>query len=416
MNAALPPVADSPPPLPPALKSKPGAMRNMFTILLSLCLGLFLVDAVFSLIDDSLIFFFGLHSFSILRDLTSFFAVLMAVGIYVLMGLTPMVPKRLFLPIPLFTLATMLAAFPLAIYCFDRIPEVDVGFSAFQVVLGLMILSWSQGGLKFNWPLVPANRLGVRRSGWRNLSVFVLLNVFVLLPLVTTYLFLCATLAVDHYTGGFMALHPAGFTVQVRKYVRNDGKTIELFPMSHVADAVFYQQVSQTFPTNSIILMEGVTDVNNLLTNKLSYKRMAKSLGLSEQKETFRPLRGEWVRADVDVDQFSPATIDILNLITLVHAKVINPETLRQLLQFTPSPQIQDQLFDDLLWKRNQHLVGEIKSHLLLSDNIMVPWGVAHMPGIAKEIMKIGFRLDETHEYMVIRFRRAGNIGNTGKP
>ena len=213
-----------------------------------------------------------------------------------------------------------------------------------------------------------------------------------------------------------MALHPAGFTVQVRKYVRNDGKTIELFPMSHVADAVFYQQVSQTFPTNSIILMEGVTDVNNLLTNKLSYKRMAKSLGLSEQKETFRPVRGERVRADVDVDQFSPATIDILNLITLVHAKGINPETLRQLLQFTPSPQIQDQLFDDLLWKRNQHLVGEIKSHLLLSDNIMVPWGVAHMPGIAKEIMKIGFRLDETHEYMVIRFRRAGNIGNTGKP
>ncbi len=121
-------------------------------------------------------------------------------------------------------------------------------------------------------------------------------------------------MAVNHFSEGFMTLHPGGFTVQVRKYVRNDGKVIELFPMAHVADADFYQQVSQTFPSNSIILMEGVTDINNLLTNKLSYKRMAKSLGLSEQKKEFKPTHGELVRADVDVDQFTPDTIDILNL------------------------------------------------------------------------------------------------------
>jgi hypothetical protein len=38
------------------------------------------------------------------------------------------------------------------------------------------------------------------------------------------------------------------------------------------------------------------------------------------------------------------------------------------------------------------------------SDNIIVPWGAAHMPGLAKEIQKSGFRLDETREYVVIRF------------
>lgn len=401
--------AGVPPPLSPESNGKSGSMRNLFAILLSLCLGLFLADAVVSLLDDSLILFFGLHLLSALRGLTSIFAMFMAVGVYGLIGLTPMVPKRLFLPIPIFNLAAMLAVFPFVIYCYGRLQQVAWGISVCQVIVGLGILCWSQGGIKFRWPLVSVDKLGARRFSLRNLFVFVLVNVFVLLPAVIVYVFLCTALAVDHFSEGFMALRPNGFTVQVRKYVRNDGKTIELFPMSHVADARFYQKVSQTFPTNSIILMEGVTDDKNLLTNKISYQRMAKSLGLAEQHEKFVPSRGEMVQADVDVDQFSPDTIDLLNLVMLVHAKGLNPGIVQKVLQYSPSPHLEEQLIDDLLRKRNQHLLEEIQSHLPQSDNIMVPWGVAHMPGIAKEIQKSGFRLDETQEYFVIRFRGIGN-------
>jgi len=46
----------------------------------------------------------------------------------------------------------------------------------------------------------------------------------------------------------------------------------------------------------------------------------------------------------------------------------------------------------------------------------MVPWGVAHMPGIAKEIQKLGFHLDETHDYMVIRFGGLKNQSKVAKP
>ena len=404
-----------PPPLPPVSNRKSGSSHNL-AILLSLCLGLFLADAAVSFIDDSLILFCGFHVFSFIRELVSIFAFFMAVGVYVLMGLTPMVPKRLFLPIPLFTLATMLAVFPIVIYCYGQLQQFAVGLSVCQVILGLALLRWSQGRFKFSWPLVPENRLGGRGFSWVNLSVFGLATIFVLIPAVLIYLLLCATLAVNHFSQGFMALHPGGFTVEVRKYVRNDGKMIELFPMSHVADAGFYQQVSQTFPSNSIILMEGVTDNKNLLTNKLSYKRMAKSLGLSEQKQEFKPAKGEWVRADVDVDQFTTDTIDILNLVTLVHAKGLKPEIIQKLLQYSPSPEMETRLLDDLVRKRNQHLLEEIQSHLLLSDNIMVPWGVAHMPGIAKEIQNLGFHLDETHEYMVIRFGGPEKQSNVAKP
>ena len=288
--------------------------------------------------------------------------------------------------------------------------------SACQVILGLLILNCSQGGFKVHWPLVSRGQIGIRCFSCWNLSAFLLINIFVLMPAVIIYLFYCATTAVDHFSDGFMALHPGGFTVQARKYVRNDGKMIELFPMSHIADASFYQQVSQTFPTNSIILMEGVTDNENLLTNKLSYKRAAKSLGLTEQKQEFNPTNGEMVAADVDVDQFSANTIGLLNLVTLIHSKGLDSGTLLQLMQYAPAPGFEKQLFDDLLTKRNQHLLGEIHSYLEQSDNIMVPWGAAHMPGIAKEIQKAGFHLDEAHEYQVIRFHGVGNHVKDTKP
>ena len=41
-----------------------------------------------------------------------------------------------------------------------------------------------------------------------------LVNVFILLPGVIAYLVLCAGLAIDHFSEGFLALRPTGFTVQ----------------------------------------------------------------------------------------------------------------------------------------------------------------------------------------------------------
>ena len=405
----MPPVIAVPPTLPAESNHQPSSGRKFLAILLSIYLGLFLADAMVSFADDSLAVFFDLNLLSIFRGLIAFFAVLMAIVIYILMALTPMVPKRVFLPLTLFNLAATLASIPLLIYHYNKILWIGWVISVCELVFGLAIFCWVQGGFKFRWPLVAVNQLNPRRFSWLNLCGFVLANIFVLLPAVIIYVLFSAALAVDHFSEGFVALRPSGITVQVRKYVRNDGKTIELFPMAHVADAGFYQKVSQTFPSNSIILMEGVTDEQNLLTNKISYKRMAQSLGLAEQHEEFSPGLAKMERADVDISIFSKETIGMLNLIMLVHAKGMNPEALQQLTLYTPPPHFEKQLFDDLLGKRNQHLLGEIQSHLADSDNLMIPWGAAHMPGIAKGIAKDGFHLKETQEYMVIHFRGPGS-------
>jgi hypothetical protein len=382
-------------------------MKTPITLLLNLCLGLFLADAILSLVDDSLILLFGLHLISVVRGLLAFFALLMVILVYGLMGLTPLIPKRLFLPLAMFYLLAMLAVFPFSIYYYGRIQQLAWILSLCQVILGLGLLRWLLGGFKFRWPLVEEKHLGTRRFSWANLSVFALANVFVLLPAIVVYFALCASVAVDHFSDGFIALRRDGLIVRVREYARDDGRKVRLIPMAHVGEADFYRKISQSFPTNSIILMEGVTDDRNLLTNKPSYKRMATSLGLAEQEEKFEPTQGEMVHADVDVAQFSTNTIGFLNLVMLIHVRGVSIQTLLPLIQYSPPPHIEQQILEDILGKRNRRVADEIQARLLESENIMVPWGAAHMPGIAKEIQKSGFRLVESREYQVIRFRSA---------
>jgi hypothetical protein len=67
-------------------------------------------------------------------------------------------------------------------------------------------------------------------------------------------------------------------------------------------------------------------------------------------------------------------------------------------MNYVPPPDFEKQLWDDILTKRNQHLLKIIESRLTLSDTIVVPWGAAHMPGLAKQIEKMGFHQEENRK------------------
>ncbi len=377
-------------------------------VLLSVCLGLFLADGIVSLIDDSLILFLHVHGLTAIRGLVSLPALFAVIAVYVAMAFTPVIPRRLFLPVILFNPVVMLGIIPAMIYFPGWIQQMVWGISFLQVVVGLGVLHRARGGPGWRWPLVAKTALVAGDFRWRRLLGFVALNVVVLPPVVLVYLYVCATLAVGHLSDGFLALRRDGLVARARKYARDDGRTIQLFPMAHVGDASFYQQISRSFPSNSLVLMEGVTDQKHLLTNRITYKRVAKSLGLAEQQQEFRP-SAQAVRADVDVAVFGTNTLDLLNLVMLAHTKGLNAQTLLALSQYSQPPDLHLELFDDLLGKRNRHLLGEIETRLAQSEKIVVPWGAAHMPGIAAGIQKLGFRVTETQEYVVIRFGSGGS-------
>jgi hypothetical protein len=131
---------------------------------------------------------------------------------------------------------------------------------------------------------------------------------------------------------------------------------------------------------------------------------MANSLGLAQQVKEFKPSPLQMVRADVDVEEFTTNTIGFLNVVMLIHAKGLTAENVLKIIQYSPPPHFEEQLFADLLTKRNRRLLREINDQLPQSDKLIVPWGAAHIPQIAREIQKSGFRLADVREYVAIRF------------
>lgn len=416
------PGESGPPLIPPLMsstsptlaKESGGGVRQLLCFVANLCLWFFLADAALSLMDDTLAMVASIHIVAGLRAIVGTFGVLIGLAVYLLLGLTPALPKRLLVPLTLFNPVMMLVSLLAWIYFPNRIQLFSWSVSLVQVLLGLGLVSLIQGRFRLAWQIIPEGMIAGRLFRWQNLAAFCAVNIVLVLPGIIGYLAFCGARAVDHFTEGFVALRRSGFVVQVRKYVRNDGKSILLVPMSHIGEPEFYHSLSKSFPTNSTILMEGVKDDKNLLTNRISYKRMATSLGLSQQQKEFKPSPVQMVAADIDVDEFAPSTIGFLNLVMLIHTRGLTAQNLLFLMQSSGSVETEEQVFNDILHKRNHHLLGEIRDHLSESDQLVVPWGAAHMPEIAREIQKSGFQLESSSEYVAIRFGRGRQPKSAG--
>ena len=389
--------------------SRPPAIRTAIAILLSVTLGLFLGEAGVSLLDDTLILIFGLHALGAIQGMIFVLLLLVLLLVYALSGITPLIPKRFFLPLVLCIPLVQLAVIPFLIFHFDQVQALAWFISLGQFLLGLGILFWVQGTFRCRWPVVRPGQLGDQIFSWPNLTGFVLVNVFVLLPGVLVYLGVCVSLAVDHFSGGFLALRSDGLAIRAKTYVRDDHKTVKLIPMMHIGETAFYDQITESISTNSVILLEGVTDNEKLLTPQLSYTRAAQSLGLVEQREEFAPPQARSRRADVDVARFSERTIAFLNLTMRIHAEGWRAENFRRLIQESQGPVFLEELVDDLLTKRNANLLKEIEAQLPGSEVIVVPWGAAHMRGVAEGIEKTGFHVADTQEFMIFHFRSVWN-------
>ncbi len=380
-------------------------MKQFISLVLSLFMAVFLADALFSVLDDGLILTLDVHLLSLPRALLAILCFLGALVVYVLMALTPMIPKRWFVPATLFLPAGMLATIPVSIYAYNWLQAAAWALSLVQLSLALEILFRAQGRLALRWPLVPNEKIGERGFSGRNLAGFIAANLLLLAPLTLAYLAVCLALAASHFSAGFLRLRPSGVILQARSYSRADGRRIELIPMMHVGEAGFYSQVTKSFPSNSIALLEGVTDEKRLLEHKLSYKRLADSLGLAEQHEGFMPPQASSRRADVDIDQFSPTTIELLNLITQLYSDGLDKSVLVRMVAKSSDPKVGEQLWDDLLTKRNEHLLQEIHTELSKTNTIVVPWGAMHMPGLAAEIEQSGFHVSKTRDFEAMSFR-----------
>lgn len=379
-------------------------LRSGLLVWLNGVLALFLVDAGLSLLDD-LSGLGPVRPLAPIRGLCSLFMLLASLLTYLMLAFVPAIPKRWFLPLSLFGPVWILLLPLISIYHYSHLGIINLGVSVVQLATGVWMVRALQGGWQWRWPWIRAEHLMERPLRWPRLMAFFVLNGGVLLPAIVIYLAFCVHLAVDHFTAGFLRADTGGLTAIAKKYTRADGEVIQLIPMMHIGESRFYDELSRSVPTNSIILLEGVSDRKGRLKNELSYERVAKSMGLEEQKDEFDPARGHPRNADIDVSEFSAKTLELLNLVVAYHAKGASPELIRELMEKGQDPAALQGLWNDLLTMRNEHLLKEIRRALKEDAPLWVPWGAAHMPGISQGLEAEGFRVVERTPHRILHFQ-----------
>lgn len=396
----------------------------------NLFLLLFLADGGFSLVDELVSLLTPLAPFAELRILLAGTVIVMAVPVYLSLGIDKRLPKKVFLPLIFFVLFC-----PLSTWFFPALAGIrsyGLLMATVQVVVGMLPLYYFRKGKERSLTM-PAEMFPARFFSIRNSLIFSAVNLFVVpLAVVMLALSVADTYMAD-YTSGFMHLTPSGLKMTERTYKRGN-QTIRLAAMIHIGNREYYNDLTDLITQGrTIILAEGVSDSSNLLRNSIDYGKMAGFLGLTSQKEmrfrgkiidvkefesTRHGSRGavnekqaeatDILRADMDVSDFRPPTILLLNAVGKNMQE--SPSFVKGIMALNSwgkkniTPEMSDIIMDDILHRRNMEVLRYLEMAIDRYDTVVIPWGALHMKEIEAEVLKKGFKMQEERKRVSIDF------------
>jgi hypothetical protein len=378
---------------------RPRWLRNAANAVVVLSLA----DGAFSLADELLRAATGIAWLGPLRGTLAAFVFAAMLLMLVGMALTPRLPLRVFLPLTLGTLWLNLGAAPLGMWLAPS--ALSITGCAIQLALSVDALAAIRRHNAGRAWLFDAASPGAPRFAWSRSLGFAGTTLFVGLPVFGLYLVVALATAVQQTTEGFVAFDLAGVSLGDRRYARGD-QEIRLVGMMHIGEEAAYRQIVESFAQEStVVLAEGLTDRDGLLSATLEYGHAAEALGLARQQDLREYLVDpedpdaappDWPEirhADVDASAFAPETLawlrwasgvwsapDLASALSALVASVeqSNPE---QLAAFQR----------DVLDLRNAHLIGELDAVLGDYRRVVVPWGALHLPAIERAVAERGF-------------------------
>jgi hypothetical protein len=398
----------------------------------NLFLSLFLADGCVSFFDELVSLFAPVALLSGVRDVLAGFVIIMAVLVYLCLGIDRRLPKRVFLPLILFVFWC-----PLSVWFFPALAgsrAYGILVTVAQVALVMLPLSCFRKGGRRSLTMPPA-MFDTPLFSLKNTLVFGAVNLFVIPVALALLVLYTANSYMAEYTSGFMRLAPGGLYMTDRVYRRGD-RTIRLAGMIHVGEKKYYDELAGSVAQGrTIVLAEGVTDEKNLLRNRLDYGRVAGFLGLtSQEKMHFRgkligpealdepqaPCGGagekertgpaDILRADVDISAFRPPTILLLNTmgkhLQESHSLVKGLLAVNAWAEKNITREMNDVIMDDILYRRNREVIRYLGKALARYDTVVIPWGAMHMKEIEEEVLKRGYRLQEERERVSIDFQK----------
>jgi len=214
---------------------------------------------------------------------------------------------------------------------------------------------------------------------------------------------------VSNLSGGYVHLDAEGIKIKSTQLVNDEGKKAHLIGMMHVGETSFYEAIQRSWKENpdasKVILEEGVSDRDGILTSKIDYTLMASLFDLQAQPELARPqsspqaspsgavpLSITKINADIDISEFSPQTHQTIDDIFAYNSST-DPNQMMIEMFTTPvdNQEVARIIYEDLLGKRNAHLMEVFRSKLHKYDELFIPWGALHLQGIEADLQKDGF-------------------------
>ena len=348
-----------------------------------------------------------------------------------LLGIDARLPKRLFLPLTVFLI--WISFYPEPFMALLGENWYNPALSGLQLLIGiagtLYVKSRTGAGILLTRDIVKGPVLN-----WKRSAIYFSTGAVLILGMLTVGSYQVLKTAIYEYSSGFIRLDSNGLYMREKKYVNGD-VSIRLIGMIHIGDAAYYRDIFETISNgNTLVLVEGVSDRNKILSNFPSYNKLANFIGLVSQNylpqrilESLKQgINGEekddgaqssngpgfpkFIRADVDVSEFSKETIAYINHVGLVirssdsllHSMIAQ---YRWSVENLP-PEAENIVMQDLITRRNAVLLGRLHENLAAYQQIIVPWGALHMPGIEKEVLSWGFSLNSTSERLAIDFSK----------
>jgi hypothetical protein len=281
----------------------------------------------------------------------------------------------------------------------------DVVLGLVQASFALPVLQWIRrrsGGRAWllRGPFLPPARP-------RRLRAFALALAAVPLALVVGVAG-CGVYLAERATGGFIGFGLDGISFDERRYTRGDREVV-LVGMSHIGrKGVYDALLSQGDGRPTVVLAEGVTDQRGLLPAEQPFDPLAADLGLDVQpdpEEMLDAAAGEWAaadphveveHADLDVSAFRPSTLEFVRLAFRLTAHPADGEARQELAALVERPdggELYQGVVEDLIEKRNRHVLERLDAALERHDRVVVPWGVLHLAGIEAGVLERGFAL-----------------------
>jgi hypothetical protein len=377
----------------------------------------FALDGAISVLDELLRSGPEPTTLSVLRAAIALAVWFAALGNFVLLAISPRLPKRILLPLIAFPVWCLLGAYPFAT---GLEPSETIGLvlSGIQLALALATLCWIRLRSATHHWLLHANDLPRKRPRIGYTLRFAAATALIAPPLLAGLAGLSFFAQIERATGGFMTFDLTGIHSTAREY-RRDDRRIDLVGMAHIGDDDAYLDLFESFAGQSTLLLEeGVTDEDGLIGDGMLYEMLAGRIGLDVQpsfeamltemppSDTGVPMP-EIRNADVDARVFEKNTIAVLDAAARLYRSDRLAPALKEFQATLEElgPAATEAAFRDLIDNRNTHLLGEIRAGLDDYQRIIVPWGALHLPGIEAAILGWGFEQTATSQRRIAAYQ-----------